>query len=85
MEQANLLQLGAGIKAPQWRASFMEGYKVDLTMDFDKMLEDAKDFEEKHGKDKGRGWKLQHPIRKICKFQKFVLDEEEETIVVELV
>jgi hypothetical protein len=85
MEQANLLQLGAGIKAPQWRASFMEGYKVNLTMDFDKMLEDAKDFEEKHGKDKGRGWKLQHPIRKICKFQKFVLDEEEETIVVELV
>ena len=77
MEQANLLHLGAGIKAPHWRVSFMEGYKVDLTMDFDKMLQDAKEFEERHGKDKGRGWKLLHPIRKIRKFQKYVLEEEE--------
>ena len=37
--------------------------------DIGQIIEDARDFENKHGRDHGNGWLLNHPLRKLLFYQ----------------
>lgn len=74
----NGLRLGYGVNyAPkkEFSVEFMKGIKIDLSMNIDKMLEDAKAFEEIIGKDKSHGWIARHPLKKLALFQQHVLNK----------
>ena len=40
--------------------------------DIGKIIEDARDFENKHGSDHGNGWLLNHPLRKLLFYQHYL-------------
>jgi hypothetical protein len=75
MRQVEKLALGLGVEYARWGGHiFMKGEKVDLSMDFDHLLENAKDHEDMHGKDLGNGWAIRHPIKKLGNFQRYCLE-----------
>jgi hypothetical protein len=77
MRQVEKLAAGVGVEYKRWGSNvFMQGTTVDLSMDFDDIHEQAKDFEVKHGKDLGNGWAIRHPIKKLANFQRYCLEEE---------
>ena len=40
--------------------------------DIGKIIEDARDFENKHGRDHGNGWLINHPLRKLLFYQHYL-------------
>lgn len=78
MRQVKRFCSGEGTDYKNWPrgVKFLEGEEVHLGMDFENMLQAAKDFEDKYGKDKGNGWLLKHPIKKLGNYQKWVLENE---------
>ncbi len=40
--------------------------------DIGKIIEDAREFENKHGRDHGNGWLLNHPLRKLLFYQHYL-------------
>ena len=40
--------------------------------DIGKIIEDVRDFENKHGRDHGNGWLLNHPLRKLLFYQHYL-------------
>lgn len=79
MRQVEKLAAGVGVEYKRWGQNvFMQGTAIDLSMDFDEIHENAKDFEDKHGKDLGNGWAIRHPIKKLANFQRYCLEEEKE-------
>jgi hypothetical protein len=71
MRQVKKLASGRGVGYTKWPEDkiFYENVKVDLTFDFDKMLDEAREYEFKYGEDSGHGWLLRHPIVKMKRFQ----------------
>mmetsp|Transcript_22133 Transcript_22133/g.51020 ORF Transcript_22133/g.51020 Transcript_22133/m.51020 type:complete len:296 (+) Transcript_22133:85-972(+) len=69
-----------GITYKRWDEGikFHEGETIDLTTDFETLLQKAKDFEEKHGTDKGNGWLLRHPIKKLHLYKQYILQKRNE-------
>ena len=68
MRQVRKLVNGYGIKYEStWPEGtiFKHGIHISLAHDLAGMHQEAKDFEEEHGRDKGHGWLLQHPIKKL--------------------
>ena len=67
LRQVKLLSSGEGVTYHHWpdRVRFYFGKRVDLSFDLEQMLQEAKDYEKKYGKDKGNGWLLKHPIKKM--------------------
>ena len=57
---------------------FHHGETVTLDTDFDALLKKAKRFEKTHGKDKGNGWKLTHPIKKLWLYKQYVEEKQGE-------
>jgi hypothetical protein len=49
----------------------VDSSKVDLTFDFGQMHDEAVRIEDTHGRDKGNGWLLKHPIRKLELYQEY--------------
>lgn len=77
MGKVKKLCAGEGLHLSTWNDDimFVSGYPVRLSMDFGEMLEDAKKYEDKYGEDKGHGWGLRHPIKKLHEYQKYVLEQ----------
>ena len=67
MRHVKKLCSGEGIIYKGWLKGtvFKKGEHVNLAMDFDRMLDDARDFENENGEDKGHGWLLRHSITKL--------------------
>lgn len=47
---------------------------MTLRDNFKEMLLSAKRFEIEHGRDKGNGWLLQHPIKKLALYKESVFN-----------
>lgn len=76
VRQIKKLASGQGIGYKRWPDDciFYQNQAIDLyTTDFDAMMEEARDFEDKYGEDTGHGWLLRHPIKKLKLYQKHVL------------
>ena len=73
MRQVQKLATGQGIGYQKWpdNVIFYQNIKVDLTFDFEKMLLQAKEYEDKYGADTGHGWLMRHPIMKLQCFQEY--------------
>ena len=73
MRQVKKLVAGDGITYCGWDDGviFYNNVNVDLSFDFEQMYEEARDFEDLHGKDKGHGWLLLHPIKKLQLFKEY--------------
>lgn len=78
IRKVEMLCAGDGLSVSTWLdgISFMNGSKVNLSMDFDDMLNEAKEWEAKYGRDPGNGWALKHPIMYLAKYQKYILEEK---------
>ena len=65
---------GNGISYKRWpdNVKFHSGLSVDLNTDFTELMEKAKFYENKYGKDLGNGWLLRHPIKKMDLFKEYV-------------
>ena len=44
--------------------------------DFDDLYIQAVAFEAAHGKDKGNGWRLKHPIKKLALYKEYLLEQQ---------
>lgn len=77
MRQVEKLVSGEGITYSQWDEGvfFAKGSPVQLSDNFDDLYEQAVLFEDEHGRDRGNGWLLRHPIKKLQNFQRYRLDE----------
>jgi hypothetical protein len=73
MRQVRKLVSGEGITYKHWPVEtfFYKDTKVDLTFDFGQMHDEAVRIEDTHGRDKGNGWLLKHPIRKLELYQEY--------------
>ena len=72
IRQVNKLAKGLGIGYPRnWpnNVMFLSGQGVTLHYDFDQLMDQARRYEGKYGKDKGHGWLLRHPIKKLKLYQ----------------
>jgi hypothetical protein len=77
VDSINHLRLGHGVNyAPksQEPIKFQRGVMIDLSTNLQEVLEAAKAFENEHGKDTSRGWKVRHPITKLALFQEHVVE-----------
>jgi hypothetical protein len=74
IRQVRKLTSGEGVTYTNWAegVAFLANQHVSLEeTDFDALLNLAKKFEKQHGKDKGNGWLLQHPIKKMLMFKEY--------------
>ena len=74
MNRVRDLISGRGVSYKNWPSSvrFCPTTKVDLTFDITELHQKAKNFEAIHGRDKGNGWLLQHPIKKLLLYKEHV-------------
>jgi len=81
LRQVKKLVAGQGIGYAAWPPDiiFYEDRPItDLAgTDFASMLKAAKEHEDIFGKDKGNGWLLQHPIKKLLLFQEHYANEHD--------
>ena len=79
MRQVRKLALGEGIRYESerygWPAGkyFRKGEKITLMHDIVELMDEAMDCEAKWGRDRGNGWLLSHPLKKLLIFQMFCL------------
>ena len=81
IRQARKLLSGGGIPYKQWPKGVVFAKDEDISLDdtdFDHLHKRAKDFENEHGKDKGNGWLLQHPIHKLKLYQEYRSEKAEQ-------
>jgi hypothetical protein len=73
MRQVKKLVRGQGITYKNWEEGivFYEDEQVNLTFNFEDMFTQARQFEALHGKDKGNGWLMQHPITKLQLYKEY--------------
>jgi len=78
MRQVGKLVSGIGVDYDHWDGNiFMPGVAVNMTMDFVTLLEDAKEWENRYGRDRGNGWAIRHPLKKLANYQQYLLEEKE--------
>ena len=76
MLRVKQLASGEGISYAHWPKSkvFAKKEPIDLfRSDFDDLLERAKKWETKYGRDRGNGWLLKHPLTKLKIYQEYRL------------
>lgn len=76
MCQVKKLVAGCGITYTHWSAGVVFQKKVSLKNDFDALYAEAQAFQNEHGHDRGNGWLLLHPIKKLKLFQEYKFDKE---------
>jgi hypothetical protein len=80
MRQVTKLATGEGIRyeSPQYGwpegCYFMKGTKVTPLSDLVDLMQQAIEAENTHGIDRGNGWLLRHPLKKLLLFQQFCLN-----------
>ena len=73
LNRARDLVIGRGITYKNWPTGIMfHPQTVTLKTNFMALLAQAKAFERQHGRDKGNGWLLQHPIKKLALYKEYV-------------
>jgi hypothetical protein len=77
MRQVQRLVAGVGITYQHWPEGivFYPNTSVTLQMNLEEVYNQAVAFEQQYGRDKGNGWLLRHPIRKMELFQQYKLQE----------
>jgi hypothetical protein len=77
MRQVYRLVSGQGVTYHHWPDGtiFLPKVCVTLDMNLNDIFDQAVDFEAAHGRDKGNGWLLRHPIRKLQLFQQYQLQK----------
>ncbi len=60
---------GDGVRHPQTQEFFLRNSTIHLGMDFRKMLDDASEWVYSNGGDRGHGWMIEHPVKKIWVYQ----------------
>jgi len=63
------LSSGHGVTHPQTHDMFWKNKKVHLGLDFRQMLDDASEWVYNNGGDRGNGWLVEHPIKKLWVYQ----------------
>ena len=71
MSQVKKLVAGCGITYTHWPAGIVFEKKVSLKDDFDALYAEAQAFQNTYGHDRGNGWLLLHPIKKLKLFQEY--------------
>ena len=51
---------------------FRKDEPVTMQSDIGQIIEDAREFENTHGRDHGNGWLLNHPLRKLLFYQHYL-------------
>lgn len=80
MRQVTKLATGEGVRyeSPKYGwpegCYFMKGTKVTPLSDLVDLMQQAIEAENKHGIDRGNGWLLRHPLKKLLLFQQFCLN-----------
>jgi len=75
MNRVRDLISGRGITYRNWPTDIRfhgNGQRVDLKTDLEALLKAAKNHEDQFGEDKGHGWLLRHPIKKLLLYQQYV-------------
>ncbi|KAL3921440.1 MAG: hypothetical protein SGILL_002744 [Bacillariaceae sp.] len=69
-----------GVSYVNWPSDkvFHQGQTVTLDTDFDDLMRRAHFYENTYGEDKGHGWLLRHPIKKLMLFQQYVQAKRQE-------
>lgn len=81
MRQVTKLATGEGVRYESARYGwpegcyFMKGIKITPLSDLVDLLKQAIEAENKWGIDRGNGWLLRHPIKKLMLFQQFCLNK----------
>ena len=61
---------------PVWKSNFgrptPSTRRSSHSSDIGQIIEDARDFENKHGRDHSNGWLLNHPLRKLLFYQHYL-------------
>mmetsp|Transcript_22317 Transcript_22317/g.32945 ORF Transcript_22317/g.32945 Transcript_22317/m.32945 type:complete len:245 (+) Transcript_22317:82-816(+) len=79
MRQVRKLANGEGIRYESPRYGwpegkyFRKGFKISPSDDFVELMMEAEECENEWGRDRGNGWLLSHPLKKLLNFQQFVL------------
>jgi len=77
MRQTRLMVAGMGIEYHNWEEGVIwkKGVKIDLSMDFEALHEEATAFEAEHGRDRGNGWLMRHALRKLQCYQQYLANK----------
>ena len=76
MRQVEKLVSGSGVTYHHWAPDVVFRCKVTLKHDFHELHTQAADFESKYGKDRGHGWLLSHPIKKLANYQLYLVESQ---------
>lgn len=60
---------GEGIRHPQTQNYFRRNKKIHLGLDFRQMLDEATEWVHENGGDRGNGWLIEHPVKKLWLYQ----------------
>ena len=74
LAKVRLLASGEGIPYKNWPSDvlFYQDQHVDLSFDFDQMMDHGDQYLEAYGEDRSHGWLLKHPITKLKLYQEFL-------------
>jgi len=82
--QVAKLASGQGIEYKHWPAGVVfppaangTTPAVGLASDFAALYEEATAYEDRYGKDKGHGWLVKIPLKKMARFQRYYLEKQE--------
>ena len=65
---------GEGVTYAYWPDGvvFRKGEPVTMQSDISAIIDDARDYEDQYGEDRGHGWLLNHPLRKLLFYQHYL-------------
>jgi hypothetical protein len=80
MRQVTKFAMGYGVHYGDWAETFGQGRAMPtleacLSIDFDQMYEEACQHEDTYGEDRGHGWAIRHPVKKLLYFQQWKLGQ----------
>ena len=78
VRQVKLMVSGAGVGYHHWPSDvfWRKGQPIKLNEDFDRLKDEAVEMENRHGRDLGNGWLLNHPLQKLQNFQNYLYENE---------
>ena len=74
IKQVRKLVSGEGVTYGYWpdNVIFRKDEPVTMQSDISKIIDDARDYEDQYGEDRGHGWLLNHPLRKLLFYQHYL-------------
>ncbi|CAH0376842.1 unnamed protein product [Pelagomonas calceolata] len=74
IRQVRKLVSGEGVTYSYWPEGrvFRKDEPVTMQSDISAIIEDARDYEDQYGEDRGHGWLLNHPLRKLLFYQHYL-------------